>query len=133
MVIDDYDAVADLWRGTAGVELAEGDERAEIASYLERNPGLSRVLEIDGQLVAAVLCGHDGRRALIYHLAVDARHRGRGIGRLLVEECIAGLKREGLRRVFILVASDNPRGRDFWTAQGFEVIDGACTMGRTFA
>jgi N-acetylglutamate synthase len=33
---------------------------------------------MDGRLVGAVLCSHDGRRGFIYHtgVAADCRHRG---------------------------------------------------------
>jgi ribosomal protein S18 acetylase RimI-like enzyme len=53
---------------------------AGIGLLLAGNPGLSLVAELDGAVVGAVLCGHDGRRALIYHLAVAASLRRRGIG-----------------------------------------------------
>lgn len=132
LVAGDYDAVVALWQSAEGVELAEGDSREDITRYLARNPGLSRVAEVDGTMVGAVLCGHDGRRGLIYHLAVAQDHRGRGIGRVLVDECVAGLQRDGLQRAFILVVEDNHRGRDFWTARGFEELDDARIMGRTF-
>ena len=121
--LGDYDAVVALWRSAEGVELAEGDARADIAAYLERNPGLSRVACAEGRIVGALLCGHDGRRGVLYHLAVAAERRGRGVGRRLVDECLAGLRRSGLRRAIILVASDNPSGRAFWRSRGFDPID----------
>ena len=130
---DDYDSVVRLWSETDGVEVAEGDDRAGIAGYLRRNPDLSRVALVDGLVVGAVLCGHDGRRGLIYHLAVDARFRGCGIGRTLVAECIAGLRSLGLKRALILVAEDNHLGRDFWQSRGFEEISGATPFGLDLA
>jgi ribosomal protein S18 acetylase RimI-like enzyme len=77
-VIDDYDHAVALWNLGEGVEVAEGDSKEEISAYLLRNPGLSRVAEENGTIVGAVLCGHDGRRGMIYHLAVaPARHGNR--------------------------------------------------------
>jgi putative acetyltransferase len=125
----DYDPVVRLWQQTEGVEVAEGDDRATITAYLARNPGLSRVALRTGEVVGAVLCGHDGRRGLIYHLAVAADVRGQGIGRRLIEECLAGLRTLGLKRALILVARDNELGRAFWAAQGFEEIPGAVSYG----
>jgi ribosomal protein S18 acetylase RimI-like enzyme len=81
------------------------------------------------QVVGAVLCGHDGRRGLIYHLAVSPRHQGRGLGRRLIEESLAGLTAAGLQRVLILVAKDNREGRAFWLARGFEDVSRARVMG----
>jgi GNAT superfamily N-acetyltransferase len=48
--------------------------------------------------VGAVLCSHDGRRGLIYHLAVAPAHHGQGIGKRLVQECITGLRDAGITR-----------------------------------
>lgn len=126
----DYDPVGLLWAQAEGVEVAEGDDRATIAAYLRRNPNLSRVAERDGRIVGAVLCGHDGRRGIIYHLAVATAFRGRGIGRRLVRECVDGLRACGLKRALILVARDNDPGRAFWRAQDFEEIGGAVAFGR---
>lgn len=118
-----------LWKATEGVEVAEGDDAAGIDRYLQRNPGLSRVALRDEQVVGAVLCGHDGRRGLIYHLAVAAGCRGQGLGRKLVDECLAGLRRAGIPRALILVADDNGGGREFWKGEGFEQIEGAAAYG----
>lgn len=126
---DDYDDVVQLWQQTEGVEVAEGDDRATITSYLQRNPGLSRIALDGGAVVGAVLCGHDGRRGLIYHLAVRSSHRGHGLGKRLLREGLAGLRACGIARVLILVAADNASGRTFWEAQGFEQIKGGHPFG----
>lgn len=126
----DYDAVIELWSQCDGIEVAEGDDRASVAGYLQRNPNLSRVAEAERKIVGAVLCGHDGRRGLIYHLAVAEAIRGRGLGRQLVSECVAGLRACGIQRALILVAKDNEGGRTFWMSQGFEEISGGVPFGR---
>ncbi len=129
LTLADYETVLSLWQAAEGVEVAEGDGRDEIARYLERNPGLSRVAEIEGEIVGAVLCGHDGRRGHIYHLAVATGHRGHGLGRRLVLECVDGLRRCGIKRALLLVAGDNAAGRSFWISQGFAPIAEALPMG----
>jgi ribosomal protein S18 acetylase RimI-like enzyme len=129
LAIADYDAVVALWQQAEGVEVAEGDGREDIAGYLQRNPGLSRVAQRDGQIVGAVLCGHDGRRGLIYHLAVAKECRGRGLGRQLVSECMEGLRACGIKRAILLAAKDNTGGREFWLSTGFEEIEGAQALG----
>jgi ribosomal protein S18 acetylase RimI-like enzyme len=106
--MEDYDGAIALWSGVEGVEICEGDSREEIAEYLKRNPGLSRVAEAEGKIVGAALCGHDGRRGWIYHLAVAKSHQRQKVGRLLLEACVAGLRDAGLKRAIILVAGDNP-------------------------
>ncbi|HVF70917.1 MAG TPA: GNAT family N-acetyltransferase [Chthoniobacterales bacterium] len=129
-VIEDYDGAFAVWSGEEGIEICEGDSREEIAEYLARNPGLSRVAEDNGEIIGAVLCGHDGRRGWIYHLAVAKNHRGKGAAKLLIGDCIRGLAKTGLKRAIILVAGDNPIGREFWLRNGWELIDGAVPMGK---
>jgi len=130
MVNTDYPAVLALWRSTEGVEIAEGDADAEIRRYLDRNPGLSRVVICNQKVTGAVLCGHDGRRGLIYHLSVAKEWRGRGFGQRLVNECLDGLRRAEIKRVLILVDKSNEAGRRFWERQKFEEIEIATPMGR---
>lgn len=130
MAHTDYPAVLALWRSTEGVEIAEGDTESEIYQYLERNPGLSRVVIHQGILAGAVLCGHDGRRGLLYHLSLKKELRGQGLGQRLVNECLEGLRLAGIKRVLILVDQSNDEGRKFWDRQKFEEIEIAIPMGR---
>lgn len=125
----DYAEVVRLWRRAAGVEVAEGDDRASIVAYLRRNQRLSRVAVRQGRIVGAVLCGHDGRRGLIYHLAVARACQGQGVGRRLVEAGLTGLRAAGIQRVILLVAKANRPGRAFWRSLGFEEISGALPLG----
>lgn len=127
--IDDYDPAVELWKRVEGLDVAEGDDRETIRRFLKQNTGLSRVAVDGSTIVGAVLCGHDGRRGYIYHLAVDPKFQGRGLGKRLINECLAGLKRVGLERANILVAKDNPRGLEFWRRCGWEDLDGAAAMG----
>ena len=127
--INDYDAAVDLWQRVEGLEIAEGDDRESVAQFLARNPGLSRVVTDGSGIVCVALCGHDAHRGYIYHLAVDPAYQGRGLGRRLVDECLEGLRQTGLKRVIILVAGDNPRGREFWKRCGWEEITGVISMG----
>lgn len=113
-----------MWELAEGVSLDVGDSFDELEAYLGRNPGISQVAERGGWLVGAVLGGHDGRRGWIYHLAVAPEHRRAGIGRTLVERSLAKLKREGIGRVRIFVASDNHAGLAFWKRCGWEAGEG---------
>ena len=127
--ISDYDAALELWQRVEGLEIAEGDDREGVAQFLARNPGLSRVATDGSAIIAVALCGHDGRRGHIYHLAVDPAYQGRRLGKRLLDECLAGFRRAGLKRAIILVASDNPHGRKFWRRCGWEEVPGPIVMG----
>ena len=129
-LMSDYEKALVVWNGVEGLEICEGDSREEIAKYLRRNPKISRVAELNGALIGAVLGGHDGRRGWIYHLAVAQEYRGRGVAQTLIEECIDGFRAAGIRRAIILVSGRNKRGRQFWLGNGWEDITGAIAMTR---
>jgi ribosomal protein S18 acetylase RimI-like enzyme len=117
----DYDEVIALWRSSPGIGLSDVDNPEGIAAYLARNPGLSFVARLDGQLAGAVLCGTDGRRGYLHHLAVGEPYRRQGIGETLVERCISGLKAQGYRKCHIFVYSGNEEGQVFWERVGWKL------------
>ena len=127
--IADYDAALELWQQVEGIEIAEGDDREGVGQFLSRNPVLSRVATDGSTIVGVVLCGHDGRRGYIYHLAVNPAYQSRGVGKRLIDECLGSLRRTGVKRALILVAHDNPRGRNFWRRHGLEEVPGPIVMG----
>ena len=68
MTINDYEELFELWQNTANMGLRSLDDSKEgISCFLKRNPNTNFVVYEDGQLVGAILCGHDGRRGYIYH------------------------------------------------------------------
>jgi ribosomal protein S18 acetylase RimI-like enzyme len=127
--IDDYDATLQLWQRVEGLEVAEGDDKEGVAQFVARNPGLSRVAIDGSKVVGVAMCGHDGRRGYIYHVAVDPTYRRYGLGKRLVQECLDGLRRVGIMRALILVADYNLGGAEFWKRAGWEDIPGAAPMG----
>ena len=118
--MDDYDSAYALWSGTEGVGLSQADEPRNVANFLSRNPGLSFVAEDGGKIVGAVLCGNDGRRGFLHHLAVEKGYRRSGIGRRLVQRCLSALSEAGLRKCHIFVIADNVAGQRFWRSIGWE-------------
>ncbi|MDQ7063084.1 MAG: GNAT family N-acetyltransferase [candidate division KSB1 bacterium] len=114
MTIEDYDAVYRLWQRCEGIVLGLSDTRAAIARFLNRNPDLSFVALMDDRIVGAVMCGHEGRRGYIHHLAVDPPHRHHGIGRALVDACLQRLRDLNIEKCHIFVMNDNEEGFAFW-------------------
>ena len=119
--IEDFDAVIALWQRTEGVGLNESDTRRAITAFLRRNPRLSFVAKQGGRIIGAVLCGHDGRRGYLHHLAVSKRHRRRGIGRLLVNACLAKLRQAGIQKCNIFIFANNADGMKFWAHTGWSL------------
>lgn len=119
MTVDDHDSVRALWDATDGVDLAVGDTRADIARFLDRNPGLSFIALAGENLIGAVLCGHDGRRGYVHHLAVDESFRRHGVGRALIDRCLDGLRAAGIGKCHLFLRRDNEVGFAFWQRTGW--------------
>jgi putative acetyltransferase len=120
-----------LWEASEGIGLNESDTPEAIALFLDRNPGLSLVaLDTAGVIVGTVLCGHDGRRVYLHHLAVTPSSRGRGLGRAMVNHCLASLQALGIPKCNIYLYANNERGRAFWTHEGWAVRDDLLVMQR---
>lgn len=125
MTIADYDEVFALWNDAEGLGLHRDDcdSREGIGRYLEHNAGMSFVARHGERLVAAVLCGTDGRRGYLNHLAVAPSHRRRGIGTALVRRCIAVLKQMGISRCNLFVFAANEASVAFWRKLAWRLYD----------
>ncbi len=111
--------------------LRDVDAREPLIAYLARNPGLNFVALDASAIVGAVLCGTDGRRGYLQHLAVAPAHRRRGIGRALVERCIRALTARGIDKCHLMVVSDNHDAAAFWTRLGWVDRSDVRLMSRT--
>jgi len=123
MAITDYEAVRALWSSCEGVGLNDADRPESLSAYLERNPGMSFVAQQDDAIVGAVLCGHDGRRGYLNHLAVSPTNRGQGIARRLVAHCLEALQRADIAKCHLFIFTSNQDGRNFWQKIGWELRD----------
>ena len=119
MTLEDYHAVINLWSTAVGVGLSEADSLPNLTKFLQRNPGMSFVAYDENFLAGAVLCGHDGRRGYIHHLAVAIDCCRQGLGRRLVEQCLAALKEAGIDKCHLFVFADNQLAQNFWQASGW--------------
>lgn len=123
MRIDDYEDVYRLWEQTEGLTLEESDSREDIEIYLRRNQGLCFVVCSDDRIVGTVLCGHEGRRGILRHLAVKRKSRDQGIARALVNKCLSSLANQGIKKCNTFVLDKNVWGRRFWEHMGWYVIE----------
>lgn len=124
---DDYDPVIALWRSEPGaIGTSRSDEPDEIAKLLERDPELFLVADDAGRVVGTVIGGFDGRRGVIYHLAVDRDYRGQGLGRTLMEEIERRLRQRGCLRAYALVFEENAGVLEFYRRLGWERNPVAC-------
>ena len=120
MTPSDYDRVRALWMTIKGFGIRSVDDsRSGVEKFLRRNPTTSVVAEEDGEIIGAILCGHDGRRGCLYHVCVRADHRRRGIGRKMVSFCMQALKAEEISKVSLIAFTVNDVGNAFWRRIGW--------------
>lgn len=121
---EDYAAVIELWQNAGpGIHVRRSDEPREIAKKVARDPDLFLVVENDGRIIGTVMGGFDGRRGMMYHLAVAQDYRKRGIGLALMEALEERLKAKGCIRYYLLVTKDNEEAIRFYENHGWELMD----------
>lgn len=115
MTPEDYKGVYALWKTIKGFGIRSVDDSEEgVKRFLTRNPGMSVVAEAEGQIVGAILCGHDGRRGCLYHVCVHQDYRKQGIGKSMVVHCMEALKAEKINKVSLIAFTRNDVGNAFW-------------------
>ena len=119
---DDIKSVLLFWKCLDGVHLhSNGEETVEeISRYLEINPGLSYVAVCNGEIVGAILCGHDGRRGYMNHLGVDSAYRKQGIGKHLIQLAEEQLRTIGIKKEALFVLCENKAAQSFYEQIGWK-------------
>jgi ribosomal protein S18 acetylase RimI-like enzyme len=100
----------------------------DVSFFNERTrPDEVLIAEVYGQVVGFAALGQavpipSHRHVLeIRGLAVDPAHQHRGVGRLLVEACVAQARQRGARKLTLRVLGFNDRARRLYEACGFNV------------
>lgn len=133
MTIDRYNEVMNLWQQTPELHVSqEFDTQERIAAYLVHNPGISTVARDGEYIVGAALCGHDGRRGSLYHVAVAPPYRGQGIAKRMIDRCLSQLKAVGIETGFLFVYVNSTEAARFWKAMGWQQDSNICFFYKAF-
>lgn len=120
----DYQAVYTLWQQAGdGIHLRRSDEPDEIEKKIQRDPDLFLLAECAGKIIGTVLGGYDGRRGMVYHLAVVQAYRQLGIGAMLMNELENRLRARGCIRCYLLVTKDNKEAIRFYEKRAWSKMD----------
>lgn len=121
MLPSDYDGVRALWKSIKGFAIRSIDDSREgVIDFLKRNPTTSVVAENNGEIVGAILCGHDGRYGYMYHVCVREEYRLQGIGKEMVVFCMRALKEERINKIALIAFTSNDAGNAFWHQIGWK-------------
>ena len=127
----DYAAVIELWNSAGpGIHVRRSDEPAEIEKKLRRDPDLFLIAEHDRRIVGSVLGGFDGRRGIVYHLAVATPYRRNGLGERLMNALEERLRAKGCLRCYLLVTRENTFAIEFYEARGWQHMDQLYAYGK---
>jgi N-acetylglutamate synthase len=131
---EDYDAAARLWKSMEkGIVFGRSDTQEEIAKKIACDPDLFLVAENDKELIGTVIGGFDGRRGMIYHLAVAGGYREKGIGSQLLAEIEKRLQAKGCLKCYLLVFSDNMEAAQFYEHHGWQYMSHDLIFGKEFS
>lgn len=106
-----------------GVRVGRSDTPAELEKKIARDPDLFLIAEAGGRVIGSVIGGFDGRRGLIYHLAVASSFRGQGIGSQLMDEVETRLRAKGCLKCYLLVTIDNSEAEAYYRHRGWRPMD----------
>ena len=120
----DYPAVYQLWENAGnGIHLRHSDKPQEIKKKIERDPDLFILAELEEQIIGSVLGGFDGRRGMMYHLAVAEEYRQQGIASHLLEELEQRLRTKGCTRYYLLVTKNNQSAIHYYEKRGWQHME----------
>lgn len=128
---EDYQQIHDLWTSIErGVHVGRSDTPEEIEKKLRRDPDLFLVAECDDEIIGSVIGGYDGRRGLLYHLAVSEPFRSQGIGSRLMHEVESKLRDKGCLKCYLLVTEDNAEVEPYYRSRGWQPMEDIRLFGK---
>lgn len=123
--LDDYDELLALWQraGLHSLRPQGRDSRAGLTRQLASTVQIILGLEVDGQLVGAVVATHDSRKGWINRLVVNPDHRRRGYAARLIAAAEETLREQDIHVIAALVESDNPASLALFQKVGYVESD----------
>lgn len=116
----DYEAVHELWR-RSDLWMRPSDGLAAVELKLSRDPDLFLVARVAKRVVGVTMGGWDGRRAYVYHLAVDPEWRRRGVAGRLMDELEERFRAKGALKAKLQILAGNEASAAFFSARGYEL------------
>lgn len=117
---EDYPACIEIWRTVGGgVKESPSDSIEEIEKKYNHDPDLMLVACNHQEIIATVIGGFDGRRGMIYHLAVKQEYQNQGIGRQLMTEIENRLVAKGCKKMYLMMHPDHTELLAYYKSLGW--------------
>ncbi len=118
----DIPAIIDLWK-RARLTRPWNNPATDI-DFARKAPNTEiLVYRADETVLATVMVGHDGHRGVVYYLAVDPGHQGKGLGRRMMAAAEDWLKRSGVWKLNLMIRADNNPVQEFYERIGYRSED----------
>ncbi len=100
---------------------SEAFSRSQVRWLLTRARGTTMVAEIEGSIVgsAVVLWRKGGPAARLYSITIGKEHRGKGLGRELLEAAEEAAWEHGCTRMSLEVRTDNQAALGLYESSGY--------------
>lgn len=126
----DFSQLMTLWKKT-GLNLASIEtEQIEFYSMLKLNPTSCLVALVNKQIIGSAFGIFNGRRAWIYHLAVEPKWQKQGVGSKLLQATEKALSKVQGDKIRLWVNFTNLKVVPFYEKHGYGVISDAVMMGK---
>lgn len=128
----DIEQVLKLWNNIFGSSFLESSvTQEELIAYLKKNPEASSVAcTEDGKVIGALLCGNDGIRGFIYHIAIYEEYRVNEISKSLLDRSLSKLKEVGIKTGFIFTQNNSHDMDVTFNSIGWVVIPNELNLGK---
>jgi len=128
---DDYDEVRQFWEGVEkGIHVGASDAPLKFKKRFNATPIYFWLPSWITRSVGTVIGGFDGRRGMIYHLAVASALRGQGLGSRLMNEVEARLRTKGCLKCYLIVLRDNKEAVNFYEGLGWGLMEQVLLFGK---
>ena len=117
----------DAERFIAATSQTEQGYSSFLGTQLDKPNIIALVAELDGEVIGYSYAGVEGKdymslrgpAGVLYDIVVDPAHRGRGVGRMLLDATLDALKSLGAPRVLLSTAEKNPFAQRLFEHAGF--------------
>ena len=126
----DLKGLLGLWDNSGLAISDKKSEEEELLRMVSLNPSSCFVAEYGEEIIGSVLGVFAGRRAWIYHLAIDPKFQKQGIGTKLLKSAEQALVKVGGHKLRLFVEFTNLKVIPFYEKNGYAVINDAILLGK---